>query len=46
MLPGPKIQTCLNDQITVNVYNKLNSFESTTIHWHGIKQTGTQHMVI
>ena len=43
MLPGPKIQVCLNDKIIVNVKNKLNSFESTTIHWHGIKQYGTNH---
>jgi len=35
---------CQNDLITVNVENMLNSFESTTIHWHGIKQNATQHM--
>lgn len=45
MLPGPKIQVCQNDQVIVNAHNMLNSFESTTIHWHGIKMNGTPHMV-
>jgi len=35
---------CKNDEIIVNVKNMLNSFESTTIHWHGIKQNKSQHM--
>jgi FtsP/CotA-like multicopper oxidase with cupredoxin domain len=43
MLPGPKIQVCLNDEIIVNVKNKLNSFESTTIHWHGVKMFKKNH---
>jgi L-ascorbate oxidase len=44
MLPGPSIQVCKNDRIIVNLNNKLNSFEATTIHWHGIKQQGSPHM--
>lgn len=36
MLPGPAIQVCLGDTIVVNVENSLHSFESITIHWHGI----------
>lgn len=44
MLPGPFIQVCRNDEIIVNVENALHSFQSTTIHWHGIKQRGSPHM--
>ena len=43
MLPGQKILVCLNDKIIVNVKNKLNSFESTTIHWHGVKMLNKNH---
>lgn len=44
ILPGPAIQVCKDDTIIVNVKNKLFSFESTTIHWHGIRQKGTPNM--
>ena len=44
ILPGPTIQTCLGDLIVVNVENKLHTFESTTLHWHGLKQKGSVHM--
>lgn len=44
MLPGPYIQVCRDDLIVVNVENKLHSFQSTTIHWHGIKQRESPHM--
>jgi L-ascorbate oxidase len=44
MLPGPYIQVCKDDTIVVNVQNDLYSFESTTIHWHGIHQRGSPHM--
>ncbi|KAJ8683445.1 hypothetical protein QAD02_019237 [Eretmocerus hayati] len=42
-LPGPTIEVCHNDEIRVTVKNKLQS-ESTTIHWHGLKQEGTPYM--
>ena len=44
MLPGPAIQVCRGDEIVVNVANKLHSFEAISIHWHGLKQSGTPHM--
>ena len=45
LLPGPTIQVCQYDTITVNVYNKLNDYEAMTIHWHGLFQRGPQYMV-
>ena len=44
MLPGPAVQVCLGDEIVANVANRMHSFESTSIHWHGMKQQGTPHM--
>ncbi|CAG0892122.1 unnamed protein product [Darwinula stevensoni] len=38
-LPGPAIQVCEGDEIQVLVKNGLIS-ETTTIHWHGIHQSG------
>ena len=43
-IPGPAIQVCKNDEVIVNVYNNLRMGESTSIHWHGIKQFGTPYM--
>ncbi|XP_069675391.1 uncharacterized protein [Periplaneta americana] len=40
-LPGPSIQVCLGDEIVVDVDNKMPA-RSTTLHWHGIFQRGTQ----
>uniref|UniRef100_A0A060T897 ARAD1D05148p n=1 Tax=Blastobotrys adeninivorans TaxID=409370 RepID=A0A060T897_BLAAD len=40
--PGPTIQAKIGDTISVTVHNKLN--ESTSIHWHGIHQNGTNFM--
>ncbi|RXG53927.1 Laccase-1 [Armadillidium vulgare] len=34
---------CENDEIIVDVHNDLGS-DSTSIHWHGIHQIGTQYM--
>lgn len=31
------------DRVVVNVYNGLGN-ESTSLHWHGIHQRGTNHM--
>lgn len=45
MLPGPKIQVCKNDMIVMNVENRINIFESITIHAHGLKQKDYQYMV-
>lgn len=42
-LPGPTIEVCQNDTIVVEVRNLMLA-ETTTIHWHGIKQRDTQFM--
>ena len=38
--PGPWIQACWGDDIEVTVENLLN-FNGTGVHWHGIRQFGT-----
>ncbi|XP_063982871.1 uncharacterized protein LOC135165467 isoform X2 [Diachasmimorpha longicaudata] len=43
MVPGPSIQVCEDDTIRVHVINGFSS-ESTSIHWHGLHQVGTQLM--
>ncbi|KAJ9073538.1 hypothetical protein DSO57_1015304 [Entomophthora muscae] len=40
--PGPPIKALIGDQIVVKVNNKLT--REFTIHWHGIKQTGSVSM--
>lgn len=40
-LPGPEIQVCKNDIIVVDIFNEADGI-STSIHWHGMKQIGTQ----
>jgi len=42
-MPGPAIQVCKNDQVVVNIFNELRMGESTSIHWHGMKQKGTPY---
>ncbi|KAK9512200.1 hypothetical protein O3M35_000670 [Rhynocoris fuscipes] len=42
MLPGPAIQVCEGDTVVVDLINSLPS-GSTTIHWHGIRQMGSQY---
>jgi FtsP/CotA-like multicopper oxidase with cupredoxin domain len=44
MIPGPSINVCQNDTIKILVNNYLHSSESTTIHWHGLKQKDTPYM--
>ncbi|OWF48064.1 laccase-7-like isoform X2 [Mizuhopecten yessoensis] len=44
MIPGPGIHVCVGDAIKVNVKNKLEGSEGTTIHWHGVLQHGTPYM--
>jgi iron transport multicopper oxidase len=41
--PCPTIYVTLGDQLVVNVKNSLGN-ESTSIHWHGIHQEGTNGM--
>lgn len=41
--PGPWIQACWGDNVTVIVHNKL-KHNGTSIHWHGIRQWLTMHM--
>lgn len=42
-LPGPKIEVCKDDIIVVDLYNDADGL-STSIHWHGMRQLGTQFM--
>lgn len=39
-LPGPTLRGHVGDRVRIRVINKLSS-ESTSIHWHGVKQLGT-----
>ncbi|KAK7966615.1 uncharacterized protein PG986_000892 [Apiospora aurea] len=41
--PGPVIEACWGDQLVIHVTNKL-ADNGTTIHWHGIRQLGTNEM--
>lgn len=43
MMPGPTIEVCFGDTIVVDVRNSLMG-DTTTIHWHGLHQRGTQYM--
>ncbi|XP_042224188.1 laccase-1-like [Homarus americanus] len=42
-LPGPAMHVCVGDEVVVDVVNELGS-DSTSIHWHGLHQWGTQFM--
>ncbi|KAJ8683446.1 hypothetical protein QAD02_019238 [Eretmocerus hayati] len=42
-IPGPSIEVCQGDTIIVDVRNNMLA-ESTTIHWHGVKQEKTPYM--
>ncbi|KAF2233008.1 multicopper oxidase [Viridothelium virens] len=41
--PGPVLEACWGDTIRVHVTNFI-STEGSTIHWHGIRQLGTNQM--
>ncbi|KAI5196373.1 hypothetical protein E4T39_07839 [Aureobasidium subglaciale] len=41
--PCPSVDVMEGDLVVVNVYNGLGN-ESTSLHWHGIHQRGTNHM--
>lgn len=38
--PGPELRGTAGDLVKITVINKM-PVETTTIHWHGIKQDGT-----
>lgn len=42
-LPGPKIEVCKNDMVVIDLTNQAEGF-ATAIHWHGVRQFGTQFM--
>ena len=41
--PCPQIDVDMGDRVVVNVHNALGN-QSTTLHWHGIFQTGSSTM--
>ncbi|KAK4941993.1 hypothetical protein LTR10_018174 [Elasticomyces elasticus] len=41
--PGPWIQACWGDNVTIIVKNQLRK-NGTSVHWHGIRQWLTMHM--
>ncbi len=41
--PGPVIEACWGDQIVVHVKNRYIN-NGTTVHWHGIRQLGSNEM--
>ncbi len=41
--PGPTIEACWGDRIVVHVTNKYVA-NGTTVHWHGIRQLGSNEM--
>lgn len=41
--PCPAIEVDLGDEIVVQMYNDLGN-QSTSLHWHGMFQNGTQEM--
>lgn len=43
MTPGPAIQVCLHDIVSVKVKNKVPD-QDLSIHWHGVEQMGTPYM--
>lgn len=44
MLPGPSIQICKGDAVSIKVLNNMHHSEATSIHWHGIRQRNTPYM--
>ena len=39
-VPGPTLTGCVGDHVRIRVINLMTD-QSTTIHWHGVKQSGT-----
>lgn len=44
MLPGPSIQVCKGDIVSITVSNDFHLSETTSIHWHGLLQRQTPYM--
>ncbi|THU94130.1 hypothetical protein K435DRAFT_669017 [Dendrothele bispora CBS 962.96] len=42
--PGPLIEANEGDTLVINVVNQIGDNQTTSIHWHGISQNGTQYM--
>lgn len=50
--PGPRLQACWGDRISITIKNNLNRNEyipgqpgnGTSVHWHGFRQWNTGHM--
>ncbi|CAM1508905.1 Fc.00g026440.m01.CDS01 [Cosmosporella sp. VM-42] len=42
--PGPTLEGNWGDTFEITVRNKLNNFNGTSIHWHGIRQLNTNWM--
>lgn len=42
-LPGPQIHVCKDDILIVDLHNDAEGL-STSLHWHGLRQFGTQFM--
>lgn len=41
--PGPLIEACWGDKVIIHVKNNYDK-NGTTVHWHGIRQLGTNQM--
>jgi FtsP/CotA-like multicopper oxidase with cupredoxin domain len=41
--PCPQINVTVGDQVVVDIYNGLGN-QSTSLHWHGMRQNGTTEM--
>ncbi|KAI5925908.1 Cupredoxin [Camillea tinctor] len=41
--PGPTLEACWGDQLVIHVTNRRKD-NGTTIHWHGIRQLGSNEM--
>ncbi|CRL07208.1 CLUMA_CG020191, isoform A [Clunio marinus] len=42
-LPAPKIEVCKSDILVIDLHNDAEGL-STSLHWHGMRQFGTQFM--
>ncbi|KAF4873616.1 Dihydrogeodin oxidase [Colletotrichum siamense] len=42
--PGPTLEGNWGDTFNITIMNKLSNFNGTSIHWHGIRQLGTNWM--
>ncbi|KAK7458870.1 hypothetical protein VKT23_009880 [Stygiomarasmius scandens] len=42
--PGPLVEANEGDTLVINVVNQLGDNQTTSIHWHGMYQNGSQYM--